>query len=92
MNLTQADIDASKMPDGRFYSHTPTGCYTIRYVMSNGEDLCADCFGSAEVALDSPYNNCRPEAIGIYWEGPDLECACCGAKIESSYGDPNEED
>lgn len=76
------------------------GGYTVIYITKDGVVLCPDC-AQAEVdefleqdddsrhgwTNDDPVIGCQ-----TYDEGPDEECENCHEAIESSYGDPDEEE
>lgn len=73
------------------------GGYSKLVLLSDGEYLCLKCAKNefrqivrATRLLERGYNDgWRLEAIDIYWEGPELNCAHCGCRIESEYGDPD---
>lgn len=70
-----------------FPACTEAGLYPIKYVYE-GEVYCPMC------ARNLYLENLRlqDKIIGrIYWEGPVLQCNCCGDEIESAYGDPEED-
>ena len=70
-------LDAERLP--RFSS---VGGYSILYLDAEDNVLCA-CCASLEGLLDI---NGHP-----FWEGPALDCDECGETIESSYGDPDQD-
>jgi hypothetical protein len=59
------------------------GGYTILYATHQGHVLCNEC--ATKEAEDI-------EVVTTYDEGPDLYCEECNAVIESSYGDPEEDE
>lgn len=62
------------------------GGYTIIYYSKRADPFCGKC-------ASKHTDDCDPISYaGSYDEGPDLECSECGDKIESSYGDPEEEE
>jgi len=70
-------LDASRLP--RFSSY---GSDSILYLDAEDNVLCAAC-ASLEGLLDI---NGHP-----FWEGRALDCDECGDSIESSYGDPDQD-
>ncbi len=81
------------MSDGRFYSFTSVGCYTLIYLCADGGTLCPACANgdNGSEATEDPGADRQWRLIGcdVYWEGPNLQCDHCNAEIESSYGDPD---
>lgn len=73
---------------GHLSAFTSIGCYTIMYVTHGGDVLCANCAEESLLAEEDDVACAR----GTYDEGPILVCANCEEAIESSYGDPVEED
>lgn len=63
---------------------TDWGGYTMQYCDRHGDDLCARCASKPAIWAEH-----GPIRGGVYYEGPTLECAECGAQIESAYGDPD---
>ena len=61
-----------------FPAHALIGGYTLFYISSQGEILCASC------ASQDP-----EEIVGIEvnWENPDLYCDSCSVHIQPSYGE-----
>ena len=45
---------------------------------------------SLSLCTRKPISKLSCQLAGLYDEGPTLECAECGARIESSYGDPDD--
>lgn len=66
------------------------GGYPLVYVCDDGETLCAACMNreSESVHYDGSADGWRVDAVDVYYEGPSLQCAHCGATIDSAYGDP----
>jgi DNA-directed RNA polymerase subunit RPC12/RpoP len=76
-----------RMSNGQYPAFTSVGCYTLFYLTKAGEILCAACASKDEENQEDPVVACD-----VYWEGPPMSCAGCNSEIESSYGDPNEQD
>jgi hypothetical protein len=84
---------------GKFPQFTSIGCYTILYRCADGGELCAACVngengsevGSDGVVYDDGTSDPQWTVVSadMYDEGPTVQCAHCGADIESSYGDPD---
>jgi len=72
-----------------FARHARPGSYTIIF-QDQGEILCADCAKKAYLSRD--YDLDQGIYSGLYDEGPSEYCYECGVEIESSYGDPEEEE
>lgn len=72
---------------GQFSAFAWPGGYTILYVDAHGNTLCAAC-------ATRRYQEEDASAIyySTYDEGPMLYCDECNADIESSYGDPDEDE
>ncbi len=69
----------------RLPAFTSIGCYTIGYYdLKAGDMLCADCASLERFKVDI--------VPDVYWEGPIEYCTMCNAGIESSYGDPDDQD
>jgi hypothetical protein len=83
-----------RMGNGRLYSFTSIGCYTLVYYVADGGCLCPACANgdNGSEASEAPDTDKQWRLIGadVYWEGPPMPCDHCGAEIESSYGDPGE--
>lgn len=62
------------------------GGYTITYFTDDGSTLCAACAREAVLA------NGETVSADTYDEGPTVQCDGCNAVLESSYGDPDEEE
>lgn len=68
------------------------GGYPAYALMADGEFLCHKCTTEeAEVHEGGEADGWRFEGADVYWEGPDMHCAHCGATLPSAYGDPDEE-
>jgi hypothetical protein len=72
--------------DGAFPKFAWPGGYTLMYLDERDNVLCAEC-ADVHVEEGGKLNSC-----GTYDEGPVMYCDECNAEIESSYGDPDEED
>lgn len=66
------------------------GGYQYVFYDKDGSLLCHTCAVKSDQDEDE-LPQFKPIAADIYWEGPDMECDGCNAKIESEYGDPSEE-
>lgn len=83
----------SRDSDGTWPSRADGG-YPIVYYLGDGEECCPACANGAEGSEaheSAEASQWRIAGSDIYWEGPPLECAHCGAAIESAYGDPDDE-
>jgi hypothetical protein len=69
-----------RLDNGKLPAFTSIGAYTLIYLTTDNDVLCADC-ANAEENQDSLTQ-------APFYEGADLYCDGCGASIESSYGDP----
>lgn len=69
--------------EDRLPKYTSVGSYSIVYFTPRNEVMCAVC--ASRLGL-------RESDGQGYWEGPPLDCEECGDRIESSYGDPSEEE
>lgn len=67
--------------DGKLPAYAWPGGYTIVYYSDDGSVFCADC--ASQDGAEPPIT-----AWETYDEGPDIYCDGCGARLESSYGDP----
>lgn len=72
--------------DGRLPIYAWPGGYPLYYMDDNNLVLCPDCANKPEEEYSSPITR-----YDMHLEGPPLECEDCGAKIDSAYGDPDEE-
>lgn len=68
---------------GKCLPFTIPGCYTLIYFNEKDEVLCSGC--ATKVAEEIIH-------VRTYDEGPTINCSDCGKEIESSYGEPEEED
>lgn len=68
-------------PDGTLPAYTSVGSYPLVYLTKRDDVLCAKCATEALRADEEP-----PVLGDVHWEGEPLECAECGAAIESAYG------
>jgi len=77
--------------DGKLPAYAWPGGYPIVYLDGNNETLCPDC---AQEALDDPdeFDEWKPEAWFVHYEGSSCFCRECNKEMESAYGDPDEED
>lgn len=72
------------------------GGYTLVYLTSDNESLCAQCAGNDYMewlySIDSgtQWQYDPPVMVFVFYEGPDDYCANCNNAIESAYGDPDE--
>lgn len=79
---------------------TSVGSYPVHGYFRDGGEVCHACVMDATNPIHEgcPENGRCSEAdpqwcffgADVYWEGPELECSHCGAKLESAYGDPAE--
>ena len=74
--------------DGKLPAYAWPGGYQIIYIDEENNVLCSDC---ADKNDNLPYNP-RLVTYDIYYEGPTIQCEGCNCDIESTYGDPDEED
>jgi ribosomal protein S27E len=68
---------------GECHAVTIPGMYTLIYFNSKDEVLCSGC--ATKIATDIV-------AVRTYDEGSKIDCTDCGKVMESSYGDPEEEE
>lgn len=73
--------------DGKLIAFAWPGGYPIFYLDGDNSTLCPDCANKADQDPDE-FENFKPVAGDVYYEGPDLFCDQCNAVIESAYGDP----
>ena len=78
--------------DGKLPAYAWPGGYPIYYLCADGGVLCPHCANrengsEASENTDTP-NDWRMIAADVHWEGLPLVCDHCGTKIESAYGDP----
>jgi hypothetical protein len=71
--------------DGKLPAYAWPGGYTLVYYAEDGSTYCADC--ASQTDAEPPIVACD-----TYDEGPALYCDGCNAVLESSYGDPDEEE
>jgi hypothetical protein len=70
---------------GQLPQYTCVGSYTMLYYSEDFSDVfCADCATEA-LNTDEP-----PAHYLVYLEGSVEYCCECGKELESSYGDPEE--
>lgn len=72
--------------DGFFSDYAFPGGYSVLFTTDRGDCLCATC-AKREFIMSN-----IDVTAGTYDEGPILQCDECGTEIESSYGDPDEEE
>lgn len=86
----------ARKSDGRYWSFTSVGSYTLIYIVADGGILCPDCANgdNGSEATEDPIADKQWRLIGCqtYDEGPPIPCEHCGKEIESSYGDPSQPD
>lgn len=70
---------------GKLPAFTSLGCYPLIYLTKRCDVLCAAC---ATRALDDASDD-PPIACDAHMEGAPDDCADCGARIMSAYGDPD---
>lgn len=68
----------------RYPKYAWPGGYTVVYYDDEGEVYCADCARQTNA-------NTKVTPV-VYDEGPSMFCTECNAELESSYGDPDEQD
>ncbi len=77
-------------------AYTWPGGYPMFFSMRDGEALCFDC-AKREARLiirsirERPNDGWRVEGCDINYEDNDLYCCHCDSKIESAYGDDDDE-
>lgn len=72
------------------------GGYPMFLLLADGECLCWKCYRAEYSLVAGEIGDChntgwKPYGIDINWEDPDLCCAHCNDKIESAYGDGDDE-
>jgi hypothetical protein len=72
-------------------SYAFPGGYTIRYIVEEGEIVCAKCVNARRLTEDDE-EFVPPVGSTLYWEGPTVQCAECNEDMESEYGDPDDDD
>ncbi len=70
---------------GELEAYAWPGGYQIIYITSDGAIVCPKCANDEDVSDDIV-------AGDIFYEGATEQCAGCNEMIESSYGDPEDED
>ena len=79
------------------HPRTSLGGYPVYVVLVDGDLLCCecarDCYRLISYATRQRLGD-GWQALGaeIYWEGPDMWCAQCGALLESAYGEAEDGD
>lgn len=93
------ESDQHSIWPGQLQRYTFPGGYSVRYLMADGESICADCAngenGSETMNPDPDYQGDPQWQIlesYIHWEGPPEQCAHCNREMESEYGDPEQEE
>lgn len=94
-------LDTVRDSDGKLPAYAWPGGYPVTYLTADGETLCPACANGENGAEPFDATDGRDllieerqwaiVAADVYWEGPPLTCAHCGAPIESAYGDPEAE-
>lgn len=74
---------------GRYPAFTGVGSYSLYYATESNQVVCASCVNTEEQYQNEDSPDTNIERSGILWEGPPIECSCCGEDIESSYGEPD---
>lgn len=81
--------------DGKYPAFAWPGGYPITYLLADGGVLCPACAngdnGSEATEDPGADKEWRLAASDVHWEGPASTCECCGAELESAYGDPDAE-
>lgn len=88
--------------DGTLPSYAWPGAYNLRYLMEDGESICAECANGGNGSLATTDKAACEDSNGagsgwlivaqyVNWEGPDDYCAHCGKVMPSEYGDPDSE-
>lgn len=88
MQPTIADL-LERSCDGKLPHYGWPGGYPILYVDKHNSILCPDC---AQEALSDEFEDFRPCAWHIHYEGPSDFCSECNKEVESAYGNPWEDD
>lgn len=75
----------------RWDSHTDLGGYPLYYVTKDNGCLCPKCANeNLELTLgDDP--QWHIEQVDVNWENNDLDCDNCNEKIQSAYGEDDED-
>lgn len=66
------------------------GGYQVLYVDEWGDIVCPECANKKDADPDTEPKN-KPVYGEVYYEGPDFECVWCNKRIESAYGDPDDD-
>lgn len=81
--------------DGTLPAYAWPGVYPLYYLTQDGGILCPACANrqnGSEASTEPGDPQWFIVRQDVYWEGPPLDCDHCGAKIESAYGDPEDDD
>lgn len=80
-------------PVGRLPTYAWPGGYPMVYDTRDGMTICPDCANRSTRDRRGRWTVEEDPVVQgeIHWEGPPLICDDCGAKIESAYGDPDDE-
>jgi len=90
-----AKLVGPRNDDGTLVSHTWPDGYPVVYLTADSGVLCADCANMAEREglSGNPHDpQWNIVAYEIHFEGAPYYCDHCCAKIESAYGDQDEDE
>lgn len=94
------NTNLTRNENGTLPAYAWPGGYPIYYLCADGGILCPACANgeNGSLAADETLDPDCPDddqwrivAQDIHWEGQPLVCDHCGKKIESAYGDPEQE-
>jgi len=71
--------------DGKLIEWAWPGGYPIIYISRHGDILCPACSNKDLDYMD------QAVAGEVYYEGPVFECTECNTRLESAYGDPDDD-
>ena len=76
--------------DHKFSAYAWPGGYPIFHICDDGGDLCPAC-ANEHGHTDAPNDGFRIVESAVNWEDEHLHCDHCNARIESAYGDDEDE-
>ncbi len=79
--------------DGKYTAYAWPGGYPVYHITDDCESLCATCANDPgnPVHVNEPSDGWRIIESAVNWEDESMFCCHCNERIESAYGDEEED-
>jgi hypothetical protein len=89
------DLTPYLLESGKVQSYAWPGGYPMYFLMQDCETICPDCVNANRKLIDAAFADEDEQwnviAVDVNWEDGSMQCCNCNKKIESAYGEPEDD-